>query len=194
MGEIMNTLDGKRIAILATDGVERVELQQPRDAVVAAGAAVEVISLERGEIRLVDGDLTPAGTAAVDAVVTDVSADDYHGLILPGGTVNADRLRTSTDVRAFVAAMLVAGKPVGAICHAPWVLIDTEVVAGQTVTSHPSVRTDLRNAGANPVDEQVARAGNLVTSRTPGDLPAFCAAITELFATVTPIFPVAESA
>jgi protease I len=137
----MNTLDGKRIAILATDGVERVELEQPRDTVVAAGATVDVISLERGEIQLVDGDLTPAGAVAVDEVVTDVSADDYHGLVLPGGTVNADRLRTNTEVRAFVAAMLFAGKPVGATCHAPWVLIDTEVVAGHTVTSYPSVRT-----------------------------------------------------
>src|SRR5690349_2087065 len=100
----MNTLDGKRIAILATDGVERVELEQPRDAVLAAGATVDVVSLEPGEIRLVDGDRTPAGAVAVDEVVKDVSADDYHGVILPGGTENADRLRASTEVRAFVAA------------------------------------------------------------------------------------------
>ncbi len=178
----MGKLDGKRIAILATDGVERVELTEPRDAVSAEGATTEIVSLQAGEIRAMDHDLEPAGTFTVDRVVADVSADDYDALLLPGGTVNGDKLRVDDDVRAFVRAVFDAGKPIGAICHAPWTLIDAGVVTGLNLTAYPSVWTDLRNAGANAVDEQVVHDGNLVTSRDPDDLPAFCPAVVELFA------------
>ncbi len=178
----MGKLDGKRIAILATDGVERVELVEPRDAVTAEGATTEIVSLQAGEIRAMDHDLEPAGTFTVDRVVADVSADDYDALLLPGGTVNGDKLRVDDDVRAFVRAVFDAGKPIGAICHAPWTLIDAGVVTGLNLTAYPSVWTDLRNAGANAVDEQVVHDGNLVTSRNPDDLPAFCPAVVDLFA------------
>ena len=178
----MGKLDGKRIAILATDGVERVELVEPRDAVTAEGATTEIVSLRAGEIRAMDHDLEPAGTFTVDRVVADVSADDYDALLMPGGTVNGDKLRVDDGVRAFVRAVFDAGKPVAAICHAPWTLIDAGVVTGLNLTAYPSVWTDLRNAGANAVDEQVVHDGNLVTSRDPDDLPAFCPAVVELFA------------
>jgi protease I len=178
----MGRLDGKRIAILATDGVERVELVEPRDAVTAEGATTEIVSLRAGEIRAMDHDLEPAGTFTVDRVVADVSAEDYDALLMPGGTVNGDKLRVDDDVRSFVRAVFDAGKPVGAICHAPWTLIDAGVVTGLNLTAYPSVWTDLRNAGANAVDEQVVHDGNLVTSRDPDDLPAFCPAVVELFA------------
>ena len=178
----MGKLDGKRIAILATDGVERVELTEPRDAVTAEGATTEIVSLQAGEIRAMDHDLEPSGTFTVDRVVADVSAEDYDALLMPGGTVNGDKLRVDDGVRAFVRSVFDAGKPVAAICHAPWTLIDAGVVTGLNLTAYPSVWTDLRNAGANAVDEQVVHDGNLVTSRNPDDLPAFCPAVVELFA------------
>ncbi len=178
----MGKLDGKRIAILATDGVEQVELTAPRDAVTAEGATTEIVSLRSGEIQAMDHDLEPADTFTVDRVVTDVTADDYDALLMPGGTVNGDKLRVDDGVRAFVRSVFDAGKPVGAICHAPWTLIDAGVVTGLNLTAYPSVWTDLRNAGANAVDEQVVHDGNLVTSRNPDDLPAFCPAVVDLFA------------
>ncbi len=178
----MGKLDGKRIAILATDGVEQVELTAPRDAVTAEGATTEIVSLRSGEIQAMDHDLEPADTFTVDRVVTDVTADDYDALLMPGGTVNGDKLRVDDGVRAFVRSVFDAGKPVGAICHAPWTLIDAGVVTGLNLTAYPSVWTDLRNAGANAVDEQVVHDGNLVTSRDPDDLPAFCPAVVDLFA------------
>ena len=176
------TLQGKRIAIIATDGVEQVELTEPRQAVLDAGATAELLSLESGEIQAMNSDIEPADTFAVDGTVADASPGDYDGLILPGGTVNADRLRIDPDVIRFVQEHFRAGKPVGVICHGPWTLVEADLVRDRTLTSYPSVRTDIRNAGGNPVDEEVVVDQGLVSSRNPDDLPAFCAKIVEEFA------------
>lgn len=174
-------LNGKRVAILASDGVERVELEQPRQALQDAGATTELLSLHEGEIQARDNDLDVAGTFPVDVLVESASVDDYDALLLPGGTVNPDQLRVGSDAVGFVRDFMATGKPVASICHGPWTLIEAGVAAGRTLTSYPSIRTDLRNAGANVVDEEVVRDGNLITSRSPDDLPAFNSAIMELF-------------
>lgn len=178
------TLTGKRVAILATDGVERRELAQPREAVQNAGGQPEVLSLHDGAIVARDHDLEPAGEFEVDRLVAQAAVDEYDGLIVPGGTVNADKLRADAAAVGFVRDFVESGKPVAVICHGPWTLVEAGVVKGRTVTSYPSIRTDLRNAGAVVVDEAVAVDGNLITSRRPADLPAFCAAFIGQLASV----------
>jgi protease I len=178
----MGVLDGKRVAVLATDGVEEVELTDPRDAVSRAGATVEIVSIKTEPIQAMNSDIEPAGTYDVDRRVADADASDYDALIMPGGTVNADRLRMDADVRSFVTAIVESGKPVGAICHAPWTLVEAGLVTGRTLTSYPSLRTDIANAGGKVVDEEVAIDGNLITSRDPGDLAAFSATLVERIA------------
>jgi len=154
-------LHGKKIAILAADGVERVELEQPQGALHGAGATTELLSIHPGEIQARQFDLVSAGTFPVDKQVRDASADDYDALLLPGGTVNPDQLRISSDALGFVKAFVATGKPVGSICHGPWTLVEADVVRG-----HQDVVVD----------------GQFTTSRGPQDLPAFCAAIVEQFA------------
>lgn len=175
-------LQGKRVAILAADGVERVELEQPRRALDEAGARTVVLSLHPGSIQARNNDLESAGTFDVDAEVKSSSVVDYDALLLPGGTVNPDKLRIDAEAVGFVRDFIATGKPVASICHGPWTLLEAGAVAGRTLTSFPSIRTDLRNAGAHVVDEEVVTDGNLTTSRSPDDLPAFCAAIVREFA------------
>jgi protease I len=177
-----NVLDGKRIAILATDGVERRELEEPRHALLDAGGQTDLLSLQTGQISARDHDLDPAGDFDVDRVVGDATVDEFDALLVPGGTVNADKLRLDSAAVDFVRGFVQSGKPVAVICHAPWTLVEAGVVAGRTLTSYPSLRTDLRNAGAEPVDQEVCIDGNLISSRSPDDLPAFCKAIVEEFA------------
>ncbi|MFE2101519.1 type 1 glutamine amidotransferase domain-containing protein [Streptomyces sp. NPDC059468] len=175
-------LQGMRVGILATDGVERVELDQPRGALQGAGAKTEIVSLHPGEIQARQFDLNAAGTFPVDRLVADASVDDYQALLLPGGTVNPDQLRMDRDAVQFVKDFMASGKPVAAICHGPWTLAEAGAVRGRRLTSWPSIRTDLRNAGAEVVDQEVVVDRQLVTSRSPADLPAFCAAVVEQFA------------
>jgi protease I len=177
----MGKLDGKRIAFLATDGVEQIEFTEPLKAVRDEGADVDVISLKEGEFQGFEH-LDKGQTFTADKAVADASADDYDGLVQPGGVANPDFLRGDPDAVAFFRAFFEAKKPVGAICHGPWMLVEADVAKGRTVTSWPSVKTDLRNAGATWVDEEVVVDQGLVTSRKPDDLPAFCAKIVEEFA------------
>lgn len=177
-----NELSGIRVAILAADGVERVELEQPRKALNEAGAQTKVLSLKEGSIQARNNDLEDAGTFDVDALVASASVDDYDALLLPGGTVNPDKLRMDDTAVAFVRDFVETGRPVASICHGPWTLLEAGVVSERTITSFPSIRTDLRNAGAYVVDEEVAIDANLITSRSPDDLPAFCNAIVDVFA------------
>jgi len=172
-----NTLQGKKVAILAADGVEKVELEQPRSVLTENGAQVQLLSLKTDDIQARNHDLEPAGTFRVDRTVSEVSVDEFDALVLPGGTVNPDKLRLDSSAVSFVRDFVNSGKPVAAICHGPWTLVEAGVVAGRTVTSYPSIRTDLRNAGGKVVDEEVVADRNLITSRSPSDLPAFCAAI-----------------
>lgn len=174
-------IQGKRIAFLAADGVERVELVEPWKAVEGAGGRPSLISLEGGSIRSFDH-LDPSEEFTVDTPVADADAGNFDGLVLPGGVANPDLLRTDEDVQRFVRAFFEEGKPVAVICHGPWTLIDAGVVDGRTVTSWPTLRTDLVNAGANWVDEEVHVDDGLVSSRKPDDLPAFCAKMIEEFA------------
>jgi protease I len=176
----MGKLDGKKIAFLAADGVEQVELTEPWEAVKKEGAQPELLSLEDGQIQAFEH-LDHGDKFDVDKKVADADPSDYDALVLPGGVANPDFLRIDDDVRKFVRSFFEAGKPVGAICHGPWTLIDAGVVKGATLTSWPTLETDLRNAGANWVDEDVQVDGGLVTSLKPDDLPAFCAKIVEEF-------------
>jgi protease I len=175
------TLQGKKIAILATDGVEQVELTDPRKALDAAGATTELVSLEAGEIQGFDH-LDHADRLPVDKTLDEVSADDYDGLLIPGGVANGDFLRADEKAVAFTAAFAKAKKPIASICHGPWVLVEAGIVKGATITSYPSIRTDVENAGGTWVDEEVHVDAGLTTSRRPGDLPAFNAKMIEEFA------------
>jgi protease I len=172
-------LKGKRIAFLvAPEGAEQVELTEPWKAVEEAGGKPELISTDSGEIQafnhLDKGDMFP-----VDRTVDEADASDYDGLVLPGGVANPDFLRSDEDAVAFTRAFFEQAKPVGVICHGPWTLIEADVVRDRTITSWPSLQTDLRNAGANWVDEEVVVDQGLVSSRKPDDLPAFCAKVVE---------------
>ena len=175
------SLSGKRIAILATDGFEESELAEPKKALEHAGAETHVIAPHPGEIK--GWKLTDWGRSAkVNRELNDVSFEDYDALLLPGGVMSPDKLRTDTRAVAFVKKFFDAGKPVAAICHGSWTLIEADVVKGRKLTSWPSLRTDLTNAGATWVDETVVVDGNLTTSRKPDDLPAFNKTIIEQFA------------
>ena len=171
-----NELQGKRIAFLATNGVEDSELREPHKAVGGAGAEADVVSLEEGEIEGKKG-----STFQVDKLVRDVEASDYDGLVLPGGVANPDKLRTDEKAVRFVRDFFEQGKPVGVICHGPWTLVEADVLRGRKITSWPSLQTDIRNAGGTWVDEEVVVDEGLVSSRNPDDLPAFCAKIVEEF-------------
>jgi protease I len=177
----MAPLDGKRIAFVATDGVEQVELTTPWQSVEEAGGRPELVSMKPGEIQgfrhLDKGDRFQVDRTAAEADVA-----DYDALVLPGGVANPDFLRTDEDVVGFIRGFFEEGKPVAAICHGPWTLVEAEVVRGRTLTSWPSLQTDIRNAGGEWVDEQVCVDGGLVTSRKPDDLPVFCSKLVEEFA------------
>jgi protease I len=175
-------LKGKRVAFLmANEGVEQVELTKPRKAIEEAGAQVDVIAPEAEQIQAVNH-LDKADRFDVDKTVSDANADDYDAVVLPGGVANPDVLRTDEDAVRFLREFFAAGKPVGAICHAPWMLVEADVVDGRRVTSWPSLETDIRNAGGNWVDEEVVVDSGLVTSRKPDDIPAFNSKIVEEFA------------
>ncbi len=173
-------LQGKHVALLATDGVEQVELTEPLKAAQHAGATVEIISIKPGQIQAFNH-FDKGETIPVQQTVDQARADDYDALILPGGVANPDALRVNRDAVRFVHDFFTAGKPVAAICHGPWMLVEANVVKGRTLTSWPSLRTDIENAGGNWVDEEVHVDHGLVTSRRPSDLPAFCARMIEEF-------------
>ena len=170
-----------KVAVLATDGVEQVELDRPWQVLEEAGAEPELVSLEAGTITAYDH-IDKGDTKKVDAVVSTADPDVYAALVLPGGVINGDFVRADADAVAFVKAFFDSGKPVAAICHAPWMLVEADVVRGRRLTSYPSLRTDIRNAGGNWVDEEVVTDQGLVTSRNPDDVPAFCSKIVEEFA------------
>ena len=174
-------LQGKRVAFLFTEGVEQVELTDPLEAVKGAGADTDLISLEKGEVQMWNH-FDKGDTITADRAVSDADASDYDALVLPGGVANPDQLRVDEDAVEFVRAFFEQDKPVGVICHGPWLLAEADVARGRKVTSWPSIKTDLRNAGANWVDEEVVVDNGLVTSRKPDDLPAFCKKIIEEFA------------
>ncbi len=176
------SLSGRKVAFLvAAEGIEQVELTEPWQAVEKAGAEPVLLSPEAGKVQAFDH-LDKADTFEVDVVVADADVADYVGLVLPGGVANPDALRLDADAVGFVKRFFEEGKPVAAICHAPWVLAEADVVSGKRMTSWPSLQTDLRNAGAEWVDEEVVVDGTLVTSRKPDDLPAFTERLVQLFA------------
>jgi protease I len=176
----MGKLDGKKVAILAAEGVEQVELTEPRKAVENEGADVVLVSVEAGEFQGFNH-LDKGDTFTADRAAKDVSADEFDALLLPGGVANPDFLRTDEDAVGFVRDFAKAGKPIGVICHGPWTLVEAGVLEGRTITSWPSLKTDIRNAGGTWVDEEVHVDNGLVSSRKPDDLPAFCAKVVEEF-------------
>jgi len=177
-----DALKGRKVAILAADGVERIELVQPREALENEGADVDLVSVHTGQIQSMNGDIEPADRFEVDHEVSGVGVDDYDALMVPGGTVNPDNLRSNEGAVRFVRDFVASGKPVAAICHGPWVLVEADVVRGRTVTSYPSLRTDIRNAGGEVVEEEVVTDQGVTTSRGPNDLPAFNERIVREFA------------
>ena len=179
-------LQGKKVAFLATDGVEQVEYTEPRKAIEHAGAEAQLVSLRPGEIQGFNH-LDKADTFPVDLAVKDARAEDFDGLVIPGGVANPDAMRLDRDAVRFVRSFFDAGKPVAAICHAPWMLVEADVVRGRTLTSWPSLQTDIGNAGGTWVDEEVHVDRGMVTSRKPDDIPAFSAkAIEEIAEGVHP--------
>jgi protease I len=174
-------LQGKRIAFLFTEGAEQVEVTEPLEAVRKAGADVDIVSLQKGDVEMWKH-FDKGEVIEAEKAVSDADASDYDGLVLPGGVANPDQLRADEDAVKFVRAFFEQHKPVGVICHGPWTLVEADVVHGRKMTSWPSVKTDLVNAGAEWVDEEVVVDNGLVTSRKPDDLPAFCAKIVEEFA------------
>jgi protease I len=178
---VVGELSGMKIAIIATDGVEQVELTTPRGAVEAAGAEVELLAPRSGAILGLNH-IDKGDTFTVDMPVAQADPTEYAALLLPGGVVNADDLRRDRAAQDFVGAMFQQHKPVAVICHGPWILVEVDAVRGRTITSYPSIQTDLRNAGATWVDEEVHVEDRLVSSRSPADLPAFCTAILDVFA------------
>lgn len=178
-----NELQDCTIAILlAPRGTEQVEFEQPKQAVEQAGGRVEVIGAEAGQAETVNGDLDAGDTFNVDKAFADVLPADYDGLVVPGGSVGADTLRGNSEAVNFIHGFFAQQKPVGVICHGPWTLVEADVVRGRTLTSFPSLQTDIRNAGGNWVDQEVVTDHGLVTSRKPDDLSAFCSKIVEEFA------------
>lgn len=177
-----DVLQDRKIAVLATDGVEQIELTTPWEALTRAGAKPQLVSLEDGEIQAMNH-LDKGDTFAVDATVSEVDARDFSGLLIPGGVANPDKLRMDEGAVTFVREFFELNKPVAAICHAPWMLVEADVVRGRTVTSYPSLKTDVRNAGGEWVDKMVQVDQRLVTSRKPDDLPAFCDKMLDVFAT-----------
>ena len=178
----MADINGKTIAFLvAAEGIERVELTEPWAAVVEAGGSPVLLSPEKGDVQTFDH-LDKAETLPVDKAVKDADLADYDALVLPGGVANPDALRLDGDAVGFIRDFVGTGKPVAAICHAPWTLVEAGVLQGRTLTSWPSLRTDITNAGATWVDQQVVKDGNLITSRNPGDLPAFTKALLDALA------------
>ncbi|WP_420369071.1 type 1 glutamine amidotransferase domain-containing protein [Curtobacterium sp. L1-20] len=174
----MATLDGKNVLVIATNyGVEQDEIVVPVEQLRERGATVTVAAQESGSIETLVGDKDPGKSVDTDTTIGSVSADRYDALVVPGGTINADTIRQDTDAVALVSAFAEAGKPVAAICHGPWTLIEAGVVSGRTITSFPSLQTDVRNAGGEWVDQEVQVDGGLITSRNPDDLPAFVDAI-----------------
>ena len=178
-----NELQGKRIAFLAANAFEESELTKPWQALQQAGAELELVSLEEGEITALDElELKPGRSVRVDKTVEEANADDYDGLVLPGGVGNPDKLRADENAVHFVRQFFEQGKPVGAICHGPWTLVEAGVVRGRTLTSYASIQTDIRNAGGTWVNEEVHVDNGLVTSRKPDDLEAFSKKLVEEFA------------
>jgi protease I len=173
-------LQGKRIAFLATEGVEQLELTEPWKAVREAGGEPELVSLDSGEIQAFEHH-EKGGTFRVDKTVQDADPTDYDGLVLPGGVINPDILRTDERAVAFVRQFFEQGKPVGAICHGPWTLVEANIVSGRALTSWPSLKTDIENAGGTWFDREIVVDRGLFTSRKPDDLPAFCAKLVEEF-------------
>ena len=175
-----NELQGKKIAILlAPVGTEQAEFTEPKKAVEGAGGTVEVIGIQTGDAQTMNSDVNPGETFTVEKTFSEVSADEYDGLVIPGGTVGSDNLRAERDAVDFIHSFFEQAKPVGVICHGPWTLVEAGVVNGRTLTSYPTLQTDILNAGGNWVDEEVVVDQGLVTSRNPDDLPAFCAKVVE---------------